>query len=119
MSDAPVSLIDRLAGLTFRTKLFATGVVYMLVMFALSEATGDDLVPRLWFATTLPVVWGLALLAQWLSMRPRPAFAEAVAGVVASARRRPFVAVFYAAAAVAIEAQTIAWALGRSLIPDL
>lgn len=119
MPDDRVSLIDRLSDLTFRTKLFAIGVVYMLVMFALSEAIGDDRVLLIWFASALPVVWGLALLAQWLSMRPRPAFAEAVVDVVALARRRPLVSLFCAVAAILIEAQVIALSLGRSLIPGL
>jgi len=118
MSDDRVSLIDRLAGLAFRTKLFVISVVYMLAMFALSEAFGA-FVLRIWFASALLVAWGLALPAQWLSMRPRPLFGDAIAGVVALARRRPLVSLFYAIAAIVIEMQAVAWALNRSLIPGL
>jgi len=114
MSDARVSLIDRLAGLSFRTKLFAVAVIYMFAMFAVAEASGEAAV-GFWFASALPVVWLATLLIQWLSLRPRPPLAVAVRGLVAQARARPLAALFYAAAAVVIETIAVADALGRPL----
>ena len=119
MADHPVSLIDRLTGSAFRTKLFLTAVVYMLAMFGLSEAGGGEIVLRIWFALALPVVWGLALLVQWLMTRPRPAFAEAIGGLVVLIRRRPLVSLFYAVAAVVIEVLVVSSAMGHPLIVDL
>lgn len=119
MSEDRISLIDRLAGSAFRTKLFVAAVAYMLAMFVLSETAGGELVLHIWFASALPVAWGLALLAQWLSMRPRPAVRNAIADVVARARQRPLISLFYAIAAIVIEMQAIAWSLNRSLIPGV
>jgi hypothetical protein len=119
MSDDRISLIDRLAGLTFRTKLFVTAAVYMLGMFVLSEAVGGELTLRIWFASGLPVAWGLAVLVQWLSMRPRPAIGDAITSVVVLARQRPLVSSFYVIAAIVIELQLVASTLNWSLIPGL
>jgi hypothetical protein len=91
MPEEHLSLIDRLAGLAFQTKLFVIAVAYMLAMFFLSEAIGDEVILRIWFASALPVGWVLGLLAQWLSMRPRPAIGDAIAGVVALVRQRPLI----------------------------
>ena len=115
MIEKRLSLIDRLAGRAFMTKLFVVAVVYMFTMFTLSEVVGGDLVMRVWFATGLPVAWGLALPAQWLSMRPRPTFGDTVADLFAVVRRHPLVSAFYAFATVAIEVQVVAWAMGRPM----
>jgi hypothetical protein len=119
MPDDHLSLIDRLAGLAFQTKLFVIAVAYMLAMFFLSEAIGDEVILRIWFASALPVGWGLGLLAQWLSMRPRPAVGDAIAGIAALAHRRPLISLFYAIAFIVIEMQAVAWALNRTLIRGL
>ena len=118
MSDARTSLIDRFASLSFRTKLFAVGIVYMLMMFGVSEAGGDELALRLWFVSALPVVWIVTLILQWLSLRPRPPLSVVVHGLAVQARARPMVALFYALAAVLIEGIVVADALGRPLFPD-
>ncbi len=113
MSDARPSLTDRLAGLSFRTKLFAAAVVYMLVMFGVSGAGGGELASRVWFASALPISWLVALMLQWLSLKPRPTLRAAIDGVVEQARDRPWVAAFYAIVALGIETCAVAEALGH------
>lgn len=117
MSDQTASLIDRLANLSFRTKLFAVAVVYMFVMFGVSEASGGEAALRFWFASALPLVWLATLALHWLSLRPRPPMGAGVRGLVEQARARPLTATFYAVAAVAIETFVVAEALGRPLFP--
>ncbi|MCY1646304.1 hypothetical protein OVA11_04235 [Caulobacter sp. SL161] len=117
MSDQTVSLIDRLANLSFRTKLFAVAVVYMFAMFGASEAGGGEAAIRFWFASALPLVWLATLALHWLSLRPRPPLGAAVRGLVEQARARPLIAAFYGVAAVAIEVFVVAEALGRPLFP--
>lgn len=117
MSDARVSLIDRLAGLSFRVKLFVVSVVYMAAMFGLSEAGGGELAWRFWFASALPVGWLGALTVQWLSLRPRPALGAAIRSLADRARARPMTAALYVVAAIAIEAAVLADVLGLPLFP--
>lgn len=115
MTDARHSLIERLAGLTFRMKLFVVSALYMAAMFGLSEVGGGELAARFWFASALPVGWLVALTVQWLSLRPRPTLGAAIRGLVGGARIRPMTTALYAIAAIAIEAAILADVLGRPL----
>ena len=111
-----LSLRDRLTDLSFRAKLFAASAIYMLVLFWVSEATGQDWIMSFWFATALPICWIVALLTEWLLMRPRPAFAMAIGDLAGKARQHPLLAVFYGLVAVVIEAFAVCSALGRPFI---
>ncbi len=117
MSTEAISLIDRLAGLSFRAKLFAVAVVYVIAMFGVSEAGAGEAAVQIWFASALPLSWLAALGLHWLSLRPRPPLSAAVRGLVERARARPLVAALYGFAALAIEVIVVAEALGRPLFP--